>query len=595
MPENFHKIFPEIPRYDNEAPLEGLPQSPEESAFLSIPELAKTADLATDFDKANSDKKRKVIDNLIVDLVENPNRFIQTLDSLALLKEVEAYKTELLEENLQRGVERVRFKKFPPSYESLNGWLAILTESNLYGSLAERVLKQMIGKCNDSKSIISFLYELGLAGMRSNNPEIVKKTLEILALQTKTLPADSIQTIYYLLGNLDPNDKVMQKTFEIGVVFTFLSKKYGTDFIKQKNKADEIIVKDPRFNEHLREIYNADPARSQKLLAMHKDNIGNFINEYGLLQKASDFNKFPFNLMVQDIGPLRKWYNNQVAKEYEEKNGVPVINLHLPNISAPFPIKEHLEKFICLELSKENPNGKVLENEDYWDTLSMLVPPEILEEKRLASLIATNQSLQRDIRDNTRYLLSPRGDMVEITDHLLKELGFKSILYEMDRHNRRDTVVTVKVGNFEYRILLDEYFSLREMKDRKAVHLPLSANFINNVILGHLREIRCSEKVNEIGDNLNGGDGARHAFTARRAHLRRLPAGQQPTSEQIKRALKTYDIDIVRINREAKASGKTHCITFVFEAQNVAIAGQEPVHSRAPEATKKLQEILRST
>jgi hypothetical protein len=280
--------------------------------------------------------------------------------------------------------------------------------------------------------------------------------------------------------------------------------------------------------------------------------------------------------------------------EHDNIKGIPAMSLHLPNMSLVFPANGHLGQFINQELTKENTENKILEGEDYWGTLSWLIPEQILEERQMVSLIESNQSLQRDIRDNTRYLLSPRGDLVEITDNLLKELGFKSILYEMDNRNRRDTIVTVKAGNFEYRILVDEYLSLREIKNKKIMHLPLSANFISNIILSHLREIRCSEKVNEVSENINGGDGARRAFTARRPHLRRLPTGQEPTTEQIKKALKTYDIDIIRINREAQTRGETRKITFVFEAQNVAIAGQNPVHSRAPEATKKLQEILRS-
>jgi hypothetical protein len=362
--------------------------------------------------------------------------------------------------------------------------------------------------------------------------------------------------------------------------------------MQRKVEANGIIAENPRFNERLKKIYDADPSRCKKLQELlHKNDVDGI----GLAQweaETIDPDQFPFNILVQQIGPLRKWYNHQIAMEYQNMKGASAISLHLPKMSAIFQANEHLAHVIQTAMFQENTNGKILEEEDYWDTLSYLVPPQIQEKEQLAALIETNQFLQRDIRNNTRYLLSPRGDLIEITDNILKSLGFQSILYEMDNRNRRDTIVTVKVGNFEYRILLDEYLSLRETKSRKTLHLPLSAHFVTNIILSHLREIRCSEKVNDINGGTNGGEGARRAFTARRPHLRHLPTGQKPTTEQIQRALTTYDIDIIRINREAETRGENRKITFVFEAQNIVIVGQGPVHSRAPEATKKLQEIL---
>jgi len=181
-----------------------------------------------------------------------------------------------------------------------------------------------------------------------------------------------------------------------------------------------------------------------------------------------------------------------------------------------------------------------------------------------------------------------------MVDGDIKELGFKSILYEMDRDNKRETVVTVEVGNFLFRIKLNEDLSFQGPEGSGDVVLPLAGEFIEHLIVSHLHEICCSEKVNEVGSvddgDREGGDG-RRAFRGRRGHLRWLPDGQSPAPDQISRARDEYQIDLVRLNGEAKAAGKSRKRTFVSEAK-VAISGVGPVVSRAPEATKKLHEIL---
>jgi hypothetical protein len=299
---------------------------------------------------------------------------------------------------------------------------------------------------------------------------------------------------------------------------------------------------------------------------------------------------YPNNLIFRNPSELRKLITKLYIQENNRLNpDTQRTDIILPNFQGGIDNSE-VAKGILTALLRENKNPKTETDGTYWETLSHL-HPENLDPEKIKLILQENQRLVQEIQTDTRYLLSPRGDLIEFADEDLKELGFDTILYEMDPHNKRDTTVTIKIGNFTFKLLLDEFFTFKQTDTKDGLLLPPEGEFLKNIILSHLREIRCSEKLNESGED-KGETGRRSAFYSRRAHRRKLPIGQSPSVEQIQRTWEHYHIDIPRMNKEAQAQGEGKQITFVFEVKNIAVAGLGPVRSQAPDATKKLKEII---
>jgi len=589
------KVFPDIPRIDNESPLEGPPQSAEESVFLSTPHLARAADLNIRFQHAKSAEKRKLIDSLAEEITQTPHDVPAIFDALEMLREIKSYKTEDFTENLERGIDRVRFKEFPPTPENLEGWLTIAAESELYRPIAEKILGRMIERCSDRKSIVEFLYQLALGGFRSANPGVVRVAGEIFGGK-KFFTPDTPQFRNFITAHFDTDDETLKRVIEIQRTVDFITKYRSCNFIpfwKREDtiQTDEIII------QSLQKLKKVNPERFNALVDYFR---GRDIHRTSDALTNNTEVPFPTSLL-SNPGPLFQWLVEQMRIEglFEIREGMHGAILALPfsemigetGIRSP----NELARFIRDRLQTVEPgrNEGILEHREYWQTLAHMVPESSNEDQILRQLAEINEEIRRDIRDNTTHLLSPRGDLIEITDPLLREWGFQSILFEMDARNRRDTIVTIDIERYQYRALLDEYFSLRTTETRQGITLSQRGNFILHVILSHLREIRCTENVGEISTGEHG-EGEEHLFFSRRAHLRRLPENHNPTPEQIRRALATYNIDLIRINREARLRGELRKRTFVFESEISALAGRGPIRSRAPDAMRELTALLSS-
>lgn len=339
----------------------------------------------------------------------------------------------------------------------------------------------------------------------------------------------------------------------------------------------------------------ANPARYKQIM----QHLQRSTNPDGMLEYQTNerISAFPFNLATQDIGPLRKLLNDRLAEDLQHVpgNGISAA-LDLPSMSAvrSADTLSQLGQIIHNEMLNNRIEVVHMDTPDHLRTLSYLVPPEMDSRTEFTDIANANQQLRREMVEDSRYLLSPRGDQISVTDPMLLTLGFTAITYQMNPANKRETVVTVALGNHvEYRAILDEYFALRDVHSHNSIQLPQHGAFLENVLLSHLREIRCSERVNEVipGTPTVPGE-TRRAFTSRRAHRRILPEHQSPTPEQIVRIFSEYDIDLVRLNREREAAGETRRVTYVYEVENIAIGGVGPVRSRTPDATRRLQELL---
>lgn len=592
MPERQLPIrpFPEVARFPDEPPLDGAPASAAESIFLSIPELGRAANAASQHGELNSDARRRFLEQRAAELMTDPQRCVQFLDALAVLQAAapSAQLTNFSGE-LATALDRVHLDIKTFSSERLHDWIELSVESAIYRPLAERILKRAIEHCPDTASITKLLYNLALGGLASSNPRVAERAMEILSYQSELLPANSVQALNYLLASFDLNDDVLQRAMEIDGALTFLCKIHRPELFEKKQDAHDQIAETALFKKGTTKIFRADPKR---LKALHKF-YGQSSSDLGVLQfnedTHTDLTQWPWPLVLQG-GPLRRWFNDRMAPELSQRENQERISLHLPerDIVVGPPVGHMIQK----QLESPTATPRVLTEAPYWKTLAYLTPDDLSVED-CTRLRDWNAQLREEMQTNTRHLLSPRGDRLEIRDDLLTALGIKEVLFAMHDQNKRETIVTLTIGRYHFQALLDEYFSLNMV-------LPQMGEFLLSVILSHLHAIRCSDTVTEIGGPSSSkrkpetvGE-KRTSATARRAHRRHLPPGQHPTPDQISRVLKEYEIDLVRMNREAEARGETSQITFVTEIEEAAesAGSHEPIRSRAPLAATQLRKKL---
>lgn len=585
------KPFPKIARFPEEPSLDGTPQSEADSIFLSVPELSRAATLVVELSNMKSDQKRSALEQQVTHYMTRPKEAVAFFDALAMMDEnnVNQQKTITLRDNLLNMIDRgrVSLEQFTP--EVLHDWLELYAESAVYRPLAEQVLRRVIERCSNAESTTTILYNLTLGGLRSSNPRIRRLTLEILTYQSPLLPPDSKPGMHYLLAGFDLDDRVLQRSLEIDGAAYFLCNQDQTDLIERKGVAQDQIVDSPAFTRQLDKIAQSQPNRFLDLQAFY-DHVN---SDSGVINLETDnihSERFPWKLVIQG-GPLRRWLNDYMAREITAHDGGPErVSLHLPDrdLVIDRPVQQAIMTALQAETVRSND---IFEESMYWETLAHLTPLE-LSADNCQQLLALNQLLREDMRFHTRYLLSPRGDSVDIQDAKLNALGLQNITFEMNPQNKRETIVTVTVGKHRFRLMLDEFFTTKQLTNRQDLTLPRDGEFIQSVILAHLHAIRCSEGVVESSTKTDQPrTGARSAFMARRAHLRRLPSGHRPTSEQIKLALEDYDIDIIRLNRESAARQQS-AITFVSETEPAVAGALGPVRSQAHEAANEIHQIL---
>ncbi|HCC50340.1 MAG: hypothetical protein A2445_03875 [Candidatus Jacksonbacteria bacterium RIFOXYC2_FULL_44_29] len=602
--------FPDIARFpESETALgaeiaaepqpEGPPQNPEESAFWILPEVGRAVELIERYEKMNSEGRGNIVRELAKKLANDPKQWENFNDALNIVREQNELSPDRISE-LQSKIDarlekNPEFEPFPPSVQVLEHWLSLIGESALYGPAGEKMLKKMVEKCTNPKIITELLYNLALGGLTSSNESVNEKTLEILCLNTGILTPDSPQASKYLLAFFDSDDAVLKPAMELDHAIEFIGKLKNPQSVENRHETLSSIYRNPGFASQFDKIKNDDPARMEAIVRMYSRSTDEFN-----LATVSDPNAFPYNLAMRSPGPLREWCNERVAEEVSRRDGTIALNLHLPNVEGTinFDSLEEASEHIRRKLQEPNSNNSAIEGKLFWQTLARLSPSALTPEQ-ITDFTELNRELSDNIKNDPKYLLSPRGDSVEIINNALNRLGFKKIQFNMNPHNRRDTIVSLTIGNFTYQINLDEFMSLRDTFDDASVTLPQSGAFLNNVILSHLHAIRCRETAVEayqtVTEQIEPTAG-RNPLTARRAHLRTLPTGQNPTPEQIEFARKDADIDLIRVNAERAARGITTKKTYVRAFVSDNLEGSTPLESRATAAvTTRLDQILASS
>lgn len=580
--------FSDIPRFPEEPKLEGAPTSPEESLLVSSPELT----WLLDFPYKNSEGIHKEIKQFANDMAVEPEKLEGLFAAFDMLENLPGYANVLrYREKILEGIQKINFKETPAiPNAAIEKWLSYYAEDTLFKDIAENFLKQFIGSKKDSKSTIDCLYNLLLIGIKSGNQKIEQLVARIICNDASAiLDTDSKQFLLLVIGIWTPNDdESLKKVLDLDVARDYyIYLKYPELKDRYYKGIEQIMKKKENVMEYQKLKTTWDPIKLRKLENLfsrgQKDKSSMTLDDI-------TSNEYPNNIVFRNPGELRKLIIKLFVQETNRSNpNQQRVEIVLPNFQGGFDT-HNIAVNIKNALQKENKEQNTETDEKYWESLSYL-HPENIDNKILEIITEENQRLIQEMQNDTRYLLSPRGDLLEITDGNLKDLGFESVLYKMDQQNKRDTTVVVKIGNFSFKLLLDEFFTFKQADTKEGLLLPIDGEFLKHVILSHLREIRCSEKLKESGESKNPEEAGHSAFYSRRAHRRKLPVGQSPSSDQIHRTWEHYHIDIPRINGEAQSRGEEKQITFVFEVKNIAASGLGPVRSQAPDATKRLNEI----
>ncbi len=623
--------FPQIPRYPGEArkgrtpavppepPLEGAPQ--DETGSVFTPSLISAINVLMDYSRGNGAERRRIVEQEAHQAIHSPARLTRLCDSLALLDEVvrsrEVNEDEIgdpsayaqaneLIQAIREQLDAVRLRKLPNA-ESMHGWVELLSQEGTYSDDAERVLRHVVRHAKSPRRVTDVMYSISEGALFSGDRRVEETALRILIGDTTVIPPTSDQYQSSTLAEYDLNDEVLRRMMEVKAA---MAVKIRFDFPHLAAVQDQRIGDATRdmdrataFADRLVAIQRADPGRYQAI-ARHQALAFASGGEVTQIDRP-DIGYSDFLMQLhRRAGPVRRRVNEMIDRHTPSEQGRIRVNCVFPGneVVQVFDDQAEVNEYILEQLQAPNESGQPLEDREHWQTLGHMVPEQLRGDWYIP-MAQMNRRLIDDMTGDTPYLLSPRGDMVEITDPALQELGMQHLLYEMSPDNLRDTIVTLRIGNFDYRLLLDEHFTLRETNQRhRQLQLPLAGEFMMHVILSHMREILCNSTVNEPTTPGGAGTGARRAHTVRRPHRRVLPLGHRPTRAQIELAMGEHGIDLVRMNRDREArreaaqaqdeAADERWVTYVFPKKRIAVAGQDPVRSRAPEATQRLHRLL---
>lgn len=642
--------FVPINSNDNESVNKGAPKSEAESIFLSTPELSNAANFIVTYKKTeNKLIKKELVRQMAQEFLHDPRHLTAFFDAVELLQELESYQAKKLKKEVEQALSEATFHTLPNKTidraEEMRRWITIYAESKVYQNIAEQVLRKLLEQCKNEADVVDVCYSMAMGGLRDSNPMVVRKTLQILGHLAPVMGPGTKAGLLFELAKHSPDPATFALARDIDSAINLLRDRFEGYKEKIDNAVQRIqthksfiqgglkIAKEhPAWAAQISRAAKAmknrnfrDPTNPMRIKLAEAITRGDYsgLTEANLKQAGLDENSI--KLMMEEMGvksfedftvadaeatmsmtdsfmnagPLRQWLND-VSAEERNKKGEKVTSVHLPEFHPILPTNyQAINDLIGQRLKGNALNNKVIDDEQYWQTLGLYLPDQLIDRQKaepmLKKLEQYNNQLVEEMRADSVHLLSPRGDIIIIEDPLLTKMGFTGIAFFMDERNRRDTEVYIKIGNYTYRAELDEYFSLRDsLNIEKSINLPKDGEFLRNVILSHLHAIRCTDLVTDISEDetIEGG----RVFNGRRAHRRILPEGQNPTREQILLILEKYHVDIVRMNRErdaeAAAAGRENKRKLTYVSESKAQESQKPIHSIAPRATNYLNQIL---
>ncbi len=367
MAEGRPRVFSDIPRwatddveeqekfFPDEPALEGPPKSAEESLFLSIPELSYAADIVVALNAAEgAAEKAAVIHRTVQDFLEDPRRLSDFFDAVKTLQDSKKYHgAKRAAGDIKKALPDALFETFPPSTAALERWITLYAESDVYQGTAEKILHKAMDACGNVEAMATLCYELALAGLRSSNDKVVKKTLQILGQLTPALPAASKAAVLFELAKLSPHESTFLKLREIDAAVADVSARKDPSMRGRIDAAVGRTQRHPDYRTEVQKLTTTNPTwvagirafqkmlvrgpaeMATKIQAMHDTlSAGEASAE---VAAAMDSPAAPvLEALARRSGPLKRWHDDLLAESLQTE-GVQVVSLHLPNLHGIIP------------------------------------------------------------------------------------------------------------------------------------------------------------------------------------------------------------------------------------------------------------------
>lgn len=549
--------------------LSGAPKNINDSAFELL-----------DYSNYSNSKKSEFISKIAHNATLNPEKFGDFLSNLDYLGEKYRWGDKEFAKKVVRGVVENTTDKILTG-DVLGQLVIMTTKENTVKPIAEDILKNYFEKFGKSESdIVNILYNLSVGVLESKDGNSFLKFVDIVNLETSILEKGSMPAYLFHNARYSVDESILRKHREI---ITYINR--YSDFVYFK------------INRELNDREKAlDDCYSELSCVSSTKNIE---VDFSVLRK------FPYRIFAQ-CGPLGNLLSDMIMDEGNKEGSDKYIKINLPGLNV-LGICDGDNGFLE-EYFNNSIEGvdKFTTESEHWKTLGYFVPKELQSGDKLTELGLMNNKLVEDMKMNLVRLINPGGEEVEFTDHNLKKVGFKSIVYELDKESNKrggfNFRVTLSVGDYQFQLLLDKNFKFKNIDTREEIDFSMEGNYIRFVILSHLREICCAEKepsgwVSSSDNNCNESE-AKDNIQLRSFHKMRLPNGHKPSEFQKNVILDLYGYDIDEINRRKGANGRDIAYwTFARAGKDITDEERKYLKSkrikrRIPKAMDRLKSLL---
>jgi len=163
----------------------------------------------------------------------------------------------------------------------------------------------------------------------------------------------------------------------------------------------------------------------------------------------------------------------------------------------------------------------------------------------------TVSQIQNLVTNQIRYL-NTRWVSVPVDRSWLGDVGYESIDFRMDPHDRTKIMARIKANGNSHELRLDDNFEI-DLEGMAFDH-PRLRLALHNILLRILGPILCEEEVRDNDDNVTD---LKKLFVSRIGHLRWLPEGQQIGLAQIKAFREIQGQDLLEKSAKRKAQQNT--------------------------------------
>ena len=128
----------------------------------------------------------------------------------------------------------------------------------MYQDVAEQALRKAFKKCTNEQEVVDLAYNVGLAGLRSGNEAIIRKTLMILGHLAPIMNVGSKPGSLFELAKLSPNPVVYARVTEVDHAMAVARRPFD-DLIKKIDDTIKQSRKHDSYKQARKMLAEADP------------------------------------------------------------------------------------------------------------------------------------------------------------------------------------------------------------------------------------------------------------------------------------------------------------------------------------------------